>query len=548
MFKLRTKPTQFVKGKTEDTLCDLIKRYALNTDDNKTHLLEIIVTNNSLPETEQWKFRTDKKFANYKNIVIDILSTKGKKYKKINDYICDFQECKKNVDRPNILIICYNNTRVCKDLLKIFNILGNINNIKFHISFDEPDANIKVTRDFIKLAKQYIDNNTIIGILFITATPIEAFWKMLNDSGIKTLLNMNRDNTQNFDEDMENYMSFKEHNIIEHENDTNNPLYYIINVFSNELINESVRKIIFAPAHLYTNTYGTGSHSEVASYFNDKGYCVFLMNSKFKGFIFPNNTKIELIKFNDENNVTGELRESLVKWSELNPTLNLAITGNCVIERGITFNTLGFNFTDAILSNYHSCSLNKLIQIAGRMTGNKDYVSKMNIICTRKVKEEVINFNKRLEQICSLNPEHFNRTDFTNSNNTIPVKITVNDIVMLELIIHIRDNARRGYKVQLHNIILEGIQNGKITILDKNNIKKFIITDRILKDVRMYKNGDDVESRRFKQFNDAFENYKNVSQTGDNTNYNIDMSKDIYVHNDFIHNRDILWVTYKYDV
>jgi hypothetical protein len=62
MFKLRTKPTQFTKGKTEDTLCDLTQRYLFNIDETNYHLIDIIVTNNSLPETEQWKFRTDKKF------------------------------------------------------------------------------------------------------------------------------------------------------------------------------------------------------------------------------------------------------------------------------------------------------------------------------------------------------------------------------------------------------------------------------------------------------------------------------------------------------
>jgi hypothetical protein len=40
MFKLRTKPTQFTKGKTEDTLCDLTQRYLLNVNENEhmTHM------------------------------------------------------------------------------------------------------------------------------------------------------------------------------------------------------------------------------------------------------------------------------------------------------------------------------------------------------------------------------------------------------------------------------------------------------------------------------------------------------------------------------
>ena len=362
---------------------------------------------------------------------------------------------------PNILIICYHAKRVCDDLITMFNIFGGNNyiqpnnKIKFHISFDEPDANLGVTKKFIKKIKGFVDKSLITGILFITATPIEEFWKMLNNSGIKTLLNMNFNNTQNFDEELNNYRAFKQHNIIEHNNETTNPLYYIIDVFANKKINENERKILFTPAHLYTDTKGVGSHMEVVSYFNDKNYCVFVMNGKFKGFIYPDKSQIELTQFNIENKIDGELRESLMKWNELNPTTNLAITGYWVIERGITFNTTGFNFTDMILSNYHLSSMGKLIQLAGRGSGGKIYVNKMNVICTNKIKDTIINFNKKLEEICSLNPEYFNRTDFLDTNNTIPVKMIINDNDLLKIIIDIRDKSKRGYKQQLDNILTE---------------------------------------------------------------------------------------------
>jgi len=413
MFKLRTKPTQFTIGKTEDTLCDLTQRYLLNVNETEYHLIDIIVTNKSLPETEQWKFRTDKTFKNFNNITIDILSSKSNDYNSIGSYIQNILSCKTKEDLPNILIICYHTKRVCDDLIAMFNLFGRnnyiqlSNKIKFHISFDEPDANLGVTKKFIKKIKTFIDKEIITGILFITATPIEEFWKILNDSGIKTLLNMNFNNTQNFDEEIENYRSFKEHNFIEYNNDTINPLYYIIDVFSKKIIKENERNIIFAPGHLYTDTEGVGSHSEIVSYFIDKNYCVLLLNGKFKGFIYPDNTRIELTKFNSDFGIKDELRTSLAKWNELNSTMNLAITGNSVIERGVTFNTNGFNFTHMILSNYHILSIGKASQIGGRSTGGKQYVNKMNIICTTKVKDTIINFNKNLEEICSLNPEYF---------------------------------------------------------------------------------------------------------------------------------------------
>ncbi len=550
MFKLRTKPTQFTIGKTEDTLCDLTQRYLLNVNQTDYHLIDIIVTNKSLPETEQWKFRADKKFKNIKNITIDILSSKSNDYNTIDSYIQNILKCKTKEELPNILIICYHTKRVCEDLIHMFNIFGNnnyiktTNKVKFHISFDEPDANLGVTKIFLRKIKEFITNEIIIGILFITATPIEEFWKILNESKITKLLNMNHNNTQNFDDELENYMSFKEHNIIEHNNETTNPLYYIIDVFSNQLINENERKILFTPAHLYTDKEGIGSHMEIVSYFNDKKYCVFIMNGKFKGFIYPNKTKIDLEKFNIENNVNGELRESLMKWNELNPTMNLAITGYWVIERGITFNTTGFNFTDMILSTYHLSSIGKLIQLAGRGSGGKNYVNKMNVICTTKIKDTIINFNKNLEEICSLNPEYFNKTDFINSNNTIPVKMIINDNDLLQKIINIK--TTRGYKIQLHNILVEGIQQNKIELFDKNNIKKFNISTRILNTVRMYKDGDNKDARRFSNFNEAFENYKTVSQSGNDNEYNIDLAKDEYNHNNFINSTNTMWITYKY--
>ena len=552
MFKLRTKPTQFTKGKTEDTLCDLTQRYLLNVEETDYHLLDIIVTNKSLPETEQWKFRTDKTFKNFGNITIDILSSKSTDYNSMSSYIHNMLNCKTKNDLPNILIICYHTKRVCDDLITLFNIFGGINyiqpvnKIKFHISFDEPDANIGVTRKFIKKVKNFIDTNLIIGILFITATPIEGFWKMLNDSGIKTLLNMNYTNTQNFDEELENYRSFKDHHFVEHNNTTLNPLYYMIDVFSNKLINENERNIIFAPAHLHRETEGVGSHMEVVSYFNDKNYCVLLLNGKFKGFMYPDKTNIELTEFNLHNNVYGELRESLVKWNELHPQMNLVITGNSVIERGVTFNTVGFNFTHMILSNYHILTIGKASQIGGRCCGGKSYVGLINVICTTQVKETIASFNKTIEDICSLNPTNFNRTDFSDTNTTIPVKMIFNDTVLMNMILEIRDKSTRGYKEQLHTLISEGIENNKISIVDKNNVKKFDISKRKLNQVRMYKLGDKIDVRRFKNFNEAFENYKNVSQSGDETQYNIDLAKDDYIQEGFTNPCSIAWITYKY--
>ena len=48
----------------------------------------------------------------------------------------------------------------------------------------------------------------------------------------------------------------------------------------------------------------------------------------------------------------------------------------------------------------------------------------------------------------------------------------------------------------------------------------------------------------FKQFHEAFENYKNVSQTGDENQYNIDLAKDSYINDGFVNPPNIAWITY----
>jgi hypothetical protein len=122
----------------------------------------------------------------------------------------------------------------------------------------------------------------------------------------------------------------------------------------------------------------------------------------------------------------------------------------------------------------------------------------------------------------------------------------INDNELLKIIIEIRDKSKRGYKQQLHNILTNGIQENKIFIFDRNNIKKFDISSRTINQVRMYKLGDKIDVRRFKNFNEAYENYKNVSQSGDEKQYNIDLAKDEYIQDGYTNSINILWITYKY--
>lgn len=569
IFKLRTKPTQFVRGKTDETLSDIMKRWeeckfidneneddlTINND-SMEHLIDIIVTNNSLLETEQWKYRTKDKFHNDKEVNVHILSSKSSDFKNMSEYISQIQQTSEENELPNILIVCYHSKRVCDDiilLLKTFGgihpmILPNIINktiIKCHISFDEPDKNLGITKKFLKKVNNYIENKTITGILFITATAFEGFWNMLNKSGIKQLQNVNRETIHDFDKDFKNYRNFSEHKIILHNNETNNPLSYITDLFSKNKIDEKTRKIIFAPAHSYIKKQGVGSHDEIKAYFLGKNYTVLLMNGKFKGFIYPDGTEITIEDYNIKFGIIGELRNTLKHWSNNNINMNLAITGYNVIERGVTFNTDKFNFTDMILSNYNLKSIGQLIQLAGRSCGDKKYVDIMNIFCTSNIKQEIEDRNKRLNEICSLNPELYNRTDFNSSKNAIPVKLEITNVQLIKDLVELKLKHVRGYMLKFHELLVQGIIDKNILIHDNNNINKLNINSRKIKGIRMYQEGDKKEVRRFKNFSDAFNNFTTISQSCDINEYNIDFARDKYESNGYINETNILWITFK---
>ena len=558
-FELCTMPTQFTGGKTKMTLAAITKRYLLNKSDYNTdsHLIEIIVTNNSLQETEQWKCRTKNTFSGISDINIDIISSKSKDFKNIEGYISKILGCDKKENLPNILIVCFHKKRVCDDLIKLFEIfrgkhpliLPQISepvSLCFNVSLDEADANIGVTKNFLKKIKPFIHNDVIHSITFITATAIPKLWDALRRCDIHKLLNMNYYSTSSFSEDYKDYRAFKDHSICIHENSTKNPLQYIMEVFPIINNRDNDRKVIFAPAHLFTSKEGVGSHTEVMEFFKTHGYTVLIMNGKKKAFVNPDGTEMDLIDFNSTNNITGELRDTLRVWYEQNSTKNIAITGNAVIERGVTFNTDGFNFTDMILSDYHSDAIGKLVQISGRSTGGKKYVKKMFVHCTNYIKNTIERENERLKNICELNPEYFNRTDFVDSKNAVPIKVIFHDMSIHKLLVELQQ--RRADHIVFDEAFKRGYRDKKIELIDNNNIHKLDLTtskQRKIKNIKMFAEGHSQSARRFKNFHNAHETYGTISQSGNSEEYNLDFCKDRFVHDGFVNEVNVGWITYR---
>ena len=568
--------TQFTKGKTEQTLNTMTERHLINSSniEENYHLIEIVVTNKSLLETEQWKIRTKNRFGENDQISVDILSSgTDSDFNNMDQFISKIITAKDRVELPNILIICFHKKRVCDDLFQLFetfcgdNYMLNSTKLKFYLNFDEPDANLGICSRFLEKYKRY--EHIISGIMFITATPYDKFWDMLSDNGITQLMNLQSMSEESYEEYLNSYRSVQEHQYIAYNNETNNPLEYISRVFESTYqhktvedgikfeipyIDDSKPFIVFAPAHLYTDTQCVGSHEEIVEYFTSRGDSVYLSNGKFKGFIEPSGSRQLLSDFNEIHCIHGELRDSLRKWRELNPKKNIAITGYWTIERGITFCTDGFNFDYAILSKYHMSHLNKLIQLIGRTTGHKNYVNRMMIICPQIMYDIINTIVENTIELRKLNPDNYNRTDFTLCDSAIPVKVEFIDDEYRTMLFN-SITGKRNYISDIDAKLIAGINDGKIRITDKNNFK-LNLEERKLKGIRTYKKErmnrqneiteDDIKSRRFKEFSTSFDLCTSSAQKCSEHEYCIDLAQDDYVNDSFTNSKNVAWITFRY--
>ena len=385
---------QFTTSKTRESLENIF---------NDEQCLNIVFTSNSIIENNQWKVREQYHFLEEKNIEIYSIHSKNKNiehsnnFKDVFKFWCYWEDNKK--DTINILNMCTNPTRI-----KEFNVLlkkCEKNNIFLNIFMDESDNNITLLDKFLEII--HIFQKTIKKVYFVTATPSPKFWDILKKYNIYSLIGNKKYDKKNF----EDYRSFKNHTLILHNNNTDNPLEYIEESYKLYIKNKYREPLtILSPAHRYTDSkrYSKlGTHKEVTNFWLKEGYAVCLLNGNFKGFKYPTCNDIKLELFNQKYNINGELRDSLRKWRKLNPTKNIAIVGNYNLERGVTFNTDGFNFSHAIFSSYHSKDISSAIQLQSRTCGDKKFVENMIIICptynyNMMIINENFSYNKNINE------------------------------------------------------------------------------------------------------------------------------------------------------
>ena len=406
----------------------LISRFTTGQVENGIHHITVILTNNNLSETAQWKMRLQNKLR--LNTVI-LSSKKTSDMKSLDQLFGKMMQCKKADSLPDLLVMCTHEKRT-SDLKLLIETLKNktynftkfgIHRISLTIMFDEADKNMKLISSCLRDMNTIITNGTgnvkyddvIRDIHFITATPMQDFWKELKKHGITSLHNINTAIAtmdaesslhQNYAELMKDYRFLSEHNIHTNNNNmTEDPLEYATSILNT--IDMSHPLTIFAPSRIYLD-----DHDIMQQEFTQRKFHVYIDNSKKKGFYDTKGDFISLEVFNKTNNIKGELYETFMKWRLLHPKEHLAITGLLNITRGITFNTIGFNFTDMIISSYHAKDIAALVQLFGRANGGKEYVNIMNLHCPIEVYNKVKNFVDMAIDILNKNPTEFEERDF----------------------------------------------------------------------------------------------------------------------------------------
>ena len=575
---LNTELMQFTLGKTEKTINsikqsqqDWIEYLQINDDTIPgTRIIPIILTNNSLAETEQWTIRLGEELDGLKVVIVSSKETAD--YSNSSELINYMKECDLN-DLPSVIVMCTNGPRIntCREIFKAFSHLSHSPRkdiiIRFDPAFDEIDKQTGILKVFLKdlNRREYMTSDgeyeLINKILYITATVTKGLFNTIRSFGVPEFENLDTDLEKDFPrpkhEDLVRaYKSMKDDAIIYNESDSM-PVEYVKEILesSKRYIDLDERKIIFAPAENKVS-----SHEEMTEVFANIGFTVLLHNGKFKGFVEPNGARTPLEEFNKEYfKKKPQMMDTLRKWNQLNPTKSLAITGYNTIERGVTFNTNGFNFTDVIISSYHGKQFNKLLQLMGRDHGHADYCKPCLLYTTEGIHKSVVKHIDTFNKLKEADVERYNITDFSKSPSTIPVKITIlNDDILTEIMDLLKSYSfKKGrlskpetlkkevaYK-RIHEIFEEYKTKPEYILWeDYNNRNKIDLSERYIKTIRRY-DGGEGNGRRFQTFRNNHDNRKASSQKGETDDYSLDVACEEFIDGSFVNPTNILWLTFR---
>jgi len=440
------------KSKTNTCLTIMAQLHHTNeqkykySETKKIKLISIVFTNNSLLEVKAWNDRTLAKF-NEGNLIVkrlasDVDKNSGNFTKGDELLLALIRSGSNNFNSDkilgDILIMCNHPTRISNiiEMIETSNRLGfkKGESLKFNIFFDECDDRTCLSNmnTFVEGIYNQELNNLIDEIQLITATPTEEMQKKLiniTPHATKLLNIKKRLLTQEsvcLPERIKDYKTILDHKFIPFEGSAD-PIDYVNELASKkpEIFIEG--KIYFIPASHYCS-----EHNKMASLelFKKKGYWVLILNGKEKGFTNPLGIEEPL-----DLKMDGELRDILREWRRKNPTAGLVITGNKVLERGLTFLTNGFCFDYMIVSPYHARKLTSMIQILGRGQGNDKFVGNITLITTQFLYDSAKKYIKDTEKILEEGPDYYDHNMLSKigkvnkfSNVTDEMKDTIEEL------------------------------------------------------------------------------------------------------------------------
>ena len=470
---LNTTPCQFTYSKTETAINYINHLEASRCEpnsENGVHHMTIILTNNSLIEGRQWNIRLTNDNNMRRNVSILSSDRKRAQFNEANNFLGYCTQINKPDDLIDTLVVC-NNVIRNYDIKKIIETFDSgsinlkkigINKCKFTIMFDEVDraANLNNACEFLDYSKEFL---YIDSIHLITATPYDDFWKKMKTLGHNKLKNLRYeiDEIPSPKELIESYMKVQDHNIV----------YVESTLESDEFIKDIYYKYIpknqypirlFAPPSKYTDT-----HESIKKFFLEQNCIVVVINGKSKNIYLPDGTK-SINEFNRTyfpKKGDVEMYKTLSKLHQLYSETNIVLTGFNCIERGITFQTNGFNFTDMIIPPIKDIATS--VQLVGRANGGKKYVRKHNIYIQ---KEHYTKISKRIDYALKLiesNPKEVCEIDFREKTNKekdmvrweVPISIDLQK-EEFDYIVEkngIRFRKERTFKLFTeHNINIEG--------------------------------------------------------------------------------------------
>lgn len=424
-YYLNTTPCQFTVSKTKQAMKYINHLEASRCEPNSingVHHMTIILTNNSHIEGSQWKIRLkdDKGTRN-----VSILSSDRQRahFNDANSFLGYCTQINKPDDLVDTLVVCNNSIRL-QDLCAVIDTfyqeridLTNIgiNKCIFTVMFDEVDRSANLTNacEFI----EYTRNNKLItcidSIHLITATPYDDFWKQIKKVGFSQLKNLRYQMNEcpSAQQMIADYRQLEDHNIVYVESTLESDKF-IKDIYERYISNNQGPIRLFAPPNKYTDT-----HESIKQFFLKKKWIVVIINGKSKDIHLPEET-LSIDHFNRTHiskKADVEMYKTLSKLHQLYSNTNIVITGFNCIERGVTFQTDGFNFTDMIIPPIRytkSASIASCVQLLGRANGGKKYVQKHNIYIQEenytKIKERIDYALKLIES----NPIKMTETDF----------------------------------------------------------------------------------------------------------------------------------------